>query len=322
VARDQSLAPRCDREVAADSACRGCNNGKDQFKMRRLLIAAVLAALLLVPAAQASAASHSPTGEFAQFAECPLSRATLSSCVYSESNGGFFQMGAKTVPLKNPVVLQGGLELDQETGAFSFFGAENGQTLSKTPQPVPGGLLGVTAPAWWPKFLRDLFNETINNGFTGVTATVELAAPATSVDVNPLNLFNEEGVAISLPAKIKLSNPFLGNNCYIGSNSNPVVIDFTSGTTSPPPPNQPIKGALGTVEVNEAGTMVTVSGGRLVNNSFAAPGANGCGGLFSFLIDPFVNSITGLPSPAGTNTAVLEGKLQQAFAEAVRASEP
>ena len=45
--------------------------------------------------------------------------------------------------------------------------AEDGNTLVKTPQPVPGGLTGIVAPSWWPSILRDLFNETINNGFTG-----------------------------------------------------------------------------------------------------------------------------------------------------------
>ncbi len=58
-----------------------------------------------------------------------------------------------------------------------------------------------------------------------------------------------------------------------------------------------------------------------MNNSFAAPGASGCGGLFSIFVDPFVNSLVGLPSPAGTNAAVLEGKLQLASPEAVKASE-
>ena len=287
--------------------------------MKRLFLAAALAVMAVAPA-QAFGASHSPKGEFASFGECPLSRATLAGCIYSESNGGFFTMGKKTVPLKNPVILQGGFEVDEE-GNQTFFAAENGQTLSKTPQPVPGGLLGIEAPKWWPKFLRDLFNETINNGFTGVTATVELAAPASAIDLNILNLVLEEGTALGLPAKIKLGNPFLGSNCYIGSNSNPIPLDFTSGTTSPPPPNEPISGALGEIKFNEAGTLITVSGGRLVNNSFAAPGANGCGGLLSFLIDPFVNSITGLPSPAGTNTAVLEGKILNGEAAAVRASE-
>jgi hypothetical protein len=287
--------------------------------MRRLFIAAALTAMMLVPS-QALASSHHPKGEFAQFAECPLNNANTVFCLFSESNGGFFQIGKKTVPLKNPVILQGGLEVN-EAGETPFVGAENGETLSKTPQPVPGGLLGIEAPAWWPQWLKNLFNETINNGFTGVTATVELAAPASSIKISTTNLLFEEGTALSLPTKIKLSNPFFGSNCYIGSNSKPVVIDFTTGETSPPPPNEPIHGSVGELTANEAGTITTLSGGSLVNNSFAAPGASGCGGLFSFLIDPFVNSIVGLPSPAGTNAAVLEGKLQLAVAAAVKASE-
>jgi len=288
--------------------------------MKRLTLAALVLGAMLVPASSALGASHHPTGEFAQFAECPLNNAAVAGCIFSESNGGFFQVGKKTVPLKNPVILQGGFEV--KGSEQIFVGAENGETLSKTPQPVPGGLLGIEAPKSWPQFLQDLFNETINNGFTGVTATVELAGPASNVKINLLNLLLETGTAISLPTKIKLSNPFLGSNCYIGSNSSPVVIDFTSGETSPPPPNEPIHGSAGTFEVNEESTLVTVSGGALVNNSFAAPGAKGCGGLFSFLIDPFVNSIIGLPSPAGTNSAVLEGKLQSAVAAAVKATEP
>jgi hypothetical protein len=287
--------------------------------MRRLSIVAALAAVMLVPASQALASSHHPTGEWAKFAECPLNNPAVSSCLYSESNGGFFQIGKKTVPLKNPVILQGGFVGTGEEAVF--VGAENGETLSKTPQTVPGGLLGVEAPLWWPKFLRDLFNETINKGFTGVTATVELAAPASSVKISPLNLILESGDALVLPVKIKLSNPFLGSNCYIGSNSKPVTINFTTGETSPPAPNKPIHGSAGTLEFNEDGSIITLTGGSLVNNSFAAPKASGCGGLFSFLIDPFVDSLVGLPSPAGTNTAILEGVLQVAEASSVKASE-
>lgn len=288
--------------------------------MKRLFVAAVVMASLLVPASSALGSSHNPKGEFAQFAECPLSRPALVFCLYAQSNGGFFETGVKTVPLVNAVTLQGGLEFT-ESGEAKFFGAENGDTLSKTPQPVPGGLLGIEAPGWWPKFLRDLFNEYINNGLTGVTATVEVAGPDTNIKVSPTNVILEEGTALSLPVKIKLSNAFLGSNCYIGSNSKPIVIDFTTGTTSPPPPNEPIKGSAGTLTTNESGTLIKLAGGAFVNNSYAAPGASGCGGIFSFLIDPFVNSIVGLPSPAGTNAAVLEGKFELGAAEAVRASE-
>lgn len=282
--------------------------------MKKLFVVAMVAATL-VPASQALASSHHPTGEYVQFAECPLNNAAVETCLFSESSGGFFEMGAKTVPLVNPVILQGGL------AAGAFVPAENGETLSKTPQPVPGGLLGITAPTWWPGWLQEWFNRQINEGFTGVNATVEVAGPATNIKVNTFNLLIEQGTAISLPVKIKLSNPILGSNCYIGSDSSPIVIDFTSGETSPPPPNEPIHGSAGTFSVNEEGTIVTASGGKLVNNSFAAPGAHGCGGLLSLFIDPLVNSLVGLPSPAGTNTAVLEGVLKSSSAAAVKASE-
>ena len=290
--------------------------------LRAKTMGAVALAVCLGALSLASVSSAEPKGEFAVFKQCPLSKPNLVLCMYSVSSNGTFTVGNKSVPLVNPVTLQGGIEADPETFALKFVGAADGNTLSKTPQPVPGGLLGITAPSWWPKFLRDLFNEeVINKGLTGVTATVELAAPASSIKVDFVNLITETGTALSLPVKVKLNNSFLGSNCYIGSNSNPIVIDLTTGTTAPPPPNTPIKGSLGTVTSNEAGTLLTFSGGRLVNNSFAAPGANGCGGLFSIFVDPLVNSILGTPAAAGKNTAILEGKIQSAESWAVKASE-
>jgi len=282
--------------------------------MKKLItvgLTGVLGLLAFAPSALAS--SHHPKGEYAQFAECPLNRATITDCVYSLSNGGYFTVGKKTVPLKNPVTLQGGFEGAGEN--IKFFGAENGDTLSKTPQPVPGGLLGITAPTWWPKSLQEWFNNQINEGFTGVNAIVELAAPATSITLNVENIFTREGTALGLPTKIKLENAILGSNCYVGSNSNPVQINFTSGKSGS------VEGAIGEVSINEAFTIVTISGGKLVNGTFAAPGASGCGGIFSFFIDPLVNSVLGIPSASGKNAAVLEGKLQDARAEAVKASE-
>jgi hypothetical protein len=50
--------------------------------------------------------------------------------------------------------------------------------------------------------------------------------------------------------KVRLENPFLGSECYVGSNSSPVVLNLTTGTTSPPAPNKPIKGTVGNIEVN------------------------------------------------------------------------
>lgn len=291
--------------------------------MRRLLVAVVAAVAVLAPAASATAAPFHPTGDFAEFNYCPLGRTTLTACFHSETKAGFLTIGKKTTPIKTPVVLQGGLEYESLFEDMHLIAAQDGNTLVKTPQPVPGGLTGIVAPSWWPEILKDLFNETINNGFTGVTATMELAGPASSVTLNPANLLTQGGPTLSMPVKVKLSNSFLGSNCYIGSNSNPIKLTLTSGTTSPPPPNTPITGVPGTVSQNPTFEILIVDGSKIVDNSFAAPGANGCGGiLFSWAVDPFVNSIVGVPSPAGTNTAVLENtKIQLADNDAVIASE-
>lgn len=285
---------------------------------KKLAVASMAGVLaLLVFASLATAASHNPTGEFAQFNECPLNNPNINDCVYSVSSGGFFKVGKKEVPLKNPVTLQGGYEGGGQE--IKFYGAENGNTLSKTPQPVPGGLLGITAPTWWPKSIQEWFNNLINEGFTGVTATVELAGPTKgflpNVKLSTENLLFQEGTALGLPTKIHLQNAILGSSCYIGSDEHPVQIEFTTGKSGS------LEGSPGTITFNELFTLTTISGGRLVNNTFAAPGVNGCGGFFSFFIDPLVDSILGTPSPSGANSAVLEGKIQDAAAEAVKESE-
>ena len=65
--------------------------------------------------------------------------------------------------------------------------------------------------------------------------------------------------------------------------------------------------------------ILKISNNSLVNNSFAAPGATGCGGfLVELLLNPIINAKLGLPAAAGNNTAILSGTLEQAGAEAVR----
>ncbi len=122
--------------------------------------------------------------------------------------------------------------------------------------------------------------------------------------------------------KVKLGNVFLGSECYIGTSSSPIVLNLTTGETSPAKPNKPIHGAEGEISIEEGGNLLILAGGSLVENDWAAPGAHGCGGhLLEGIVDPAVNAELGLPSAAGSNTAVLTGKLELAAAEAVKASE-
>ena len=115
---------------------------------------------------------------------------------------------------------------------------------------------------------------------------------------------------------------FLGSECYIGTSSSPIVLNLTTGATSPPGPNKSIHGSAGTLSVEEEGALIVLSGGSLVENAWAAPGAHGCGGhALEGIVDPAVNAELGLPAAAGHNTAILNGKLELASAAAVRASE-
>jgi hypothetical protein len=291
-------------------------------RWRALIMAAALTAMLAI-ASPALATEHHPKGEFAPFVQCPLSNPEVQQCIVAQSSSGKFIVGKKTVPIENTITLQGGFH-EAKSGAQTFYGAENGDTLSKTEQTVPGGLLGIKAPESWPVWLQEWFNRFINEGLTGLTETTELAKPATDIGINTHNLLAEKGVALSLPVKVKLNNALLGKECYIGSEAEPINLELTTGTTAPPEgetPNKPITGNKGEIKFNEEFTLVTLSGGSLVDNTFAAPGVSGCGEGLSFLFDPLVNSILGTPSASGYNTAILTGKLEQANAKAVIASE-
>jgi hypothetical protein len=287
---------------------------------RQTLLVATVAAALLGALDIASPAFATPKGEYAVFADCPLATPELQGCLVARTEGGEITIGKKTVPIKATQTLQGGFT-ENEPGVEHFVGAADGKTLSKTPQIVPGGLLGVVAPSFLPKFVQELLNNSINKGLTGVTATTELAAPASSIGLNELSLLGEVGTALSLPVKIKLDNTFLGSKCYIGSDSSPLVLNLTTGTTSPPKPNGPIKGKLGTLAGRGEGGILVVGNNTLVDNSFGAPGANGCGGLLSLFVDPAVDAELGLPSTEGHNTAILNGTLEQTAAELAKGSE-
>jgi hypothetical protein len=272
-------------------------------------------------ASPALATEHHPKGNFAPFADCPLSNPAVTQCIVASTTSGEFIVGKKTVPITKTITLQGGTIPISESSEVTFVAAEDGNTLSKTALPVPGGLFGIKAPESWSKEMKERFDEMINKGLTGVTETAELAKPASAIKLNTSNLLFETGVALQLPLKIKLDNIFLGSKCYVGSEANPVILNLTTGTTSPPEPNKPIKGSAGELEVLEGGALLRLIGGSLVDNAFAAPEATGCGGIFSKLVDPLVDAVFGVPAAAGHNTAILTGKLEDAYAPAVKASE-
>jgi hypothetical protein len=289
------------------------HSSKGRFAAAFLLVA--LVALGITASAQAKL-----TGEFTKFANCEYKNTEVKKCIYSVTESGEVVLGSKKVPIEKPVVLQGGYGKAVEK--FSkFYGAINGApTLSKAAQNVPGGLAGlVNCKEIKEPFLRFACELTFENGLTGLTSTLELAKPASSIRISELNLAGEEGIALEMPVRAHLENPFLGSGCYVGSSSSPLLWKLTTGTTSPSEPNKPITGAGGTGELLEEGAVLLLKGNKLVDNAWSAPGATGCGGfLVELLLDPIVNIGAGLPAAAGRNTAILNNTINVASAFAMR----
>lgn len=199
--------------------------------MRRGALAALVAAIAsMAMLGAASPAMATLKQDLARFSDCPLENPEATQCVYADTDKGEFVLGNGAVPVSKPVIIQGGLTPPV------LVPAAYGNTLSKTPLPVPGGLVGI---------------ELIGN-FTEVTATAELAGQA------------EISTEVVLPLKVKLDNPLglLGGSCYIGSNSEPISLHLKYGS-----------GSSITTKDNGAIKVIT---GTLIDKTFAAPGANGC----------------------------------------------
>jgi hypothetical protein len=273
------------------------------------LLIAALAALGLAGTAQAKL-----TGEFTKFANCPYKNPEVRKCIYAVTESGEVVLGSKKVPIVNPVVLQGGRGPIEEDEFSQFYAATNGVTLSKAPQPVPGGLAGlVNCKEIKEPFLRFSCELTLENGITGVNSTLELAKPASAIRISENNLAAEEGIALEMPVKAHLENPFLGANCYVGSATTPLIWKLTDGTTQPKAPIEPIKGAGGTGEFIEEGAIFRLKENTLVDNTWSAPGVSGCGGfLVELVLDPVIDVSAGLPAGEGKNVAILNNTLMTA----------
>jgi hypothetical protein len=287
--------------------------------LRTAFVAAALSTAALVASSSAMAAA--PTGDYAKFKYCPYTNPNVATCVYSTTTSGSFQIGNANVPITaaTPLTLQGGLSaFDSVTGATTWYNAVGADSLVKVPLKVPGGLIGLVDTGGFGGALIALFNAAVAS-VNDVYATAEAVGP---IGFNLGAALGQVGTAVSLPVRVHLENPFLGSGCYIGSSSNPVQLNLTTGTTSPPAPNTPITGSPGAITFSPDGQIGTFANDKLVNNSFSAPAASNCGYLLldKLLITAAVNLKEGLPSAAGKNAAILGGTTWLGGAGATAAS--
>jgi DNA-binding beta-propeller fold protein YncE len=113
---------------------------------------------------------------------------------------------------------------------------------------------------------------------------------------------------ITVPVKIHLANnPTLGPNCFIGSEQDPILLN---------PQNNDLSNALsvggffsfdaatGAPDVTGPDGALLITGAVQGDDTFAVPGATGCGPGGS--LDAAVDAVAGVPSPSGSNHLVLD----------------
>jgi hypothetical protein len=269
----------------------------------RTLVALSTAALIILGLAQ-SAGAEVPD-KWPLFSSCPVNNPETFKCVYTVIYGGEFVLGKRRVALVNPIAIQGGLKAENGAGDNDLIAPTKGSLLGKTSEPLPGGLLGLIPPSSSPT-IRKLSAYYYEHNLTNVSSTLELAAPASSLYLNQLDIEIGEGIGFYLLAKIHLESPFLGSSCYIGSDSDPLVIGLTTGPTSPPPLTKPISGIPGFVHLIDEFEIAEVDNQVFAENDWSAPAASGCGGTLAPLLDPIVDVNLGLPSPAGHNALITQ----------------
>jgi hypothetical protein len=295
--------------------------------MLGVAVAAIFALSAVV--AGPALATGSAARVYEKFAQCPFGAPPVvpgdnsvdeAGCIYGEAGKeSFFQAGKFTIYFKNPVILRGGFEQFESSRVFQFVGARDGDTISRKAEPGPSLTEGLD-PEKLAEPEKKRYEEYLAAGkSTKTTETIELAEPATDIELGIFELLLEEGTAFGFPVMVHISNPFLGKNCYVGNTIEPINVPFTTGETSPPAPNTPIHGQVGEIKPLAEGNVLRVGTPtkltELVNNSYAAPGVEGCG--IQGGADEAANAGLGLPSPAGTNTSELIGSLYQAGSQSL-----
>ncbi len=281
---------------------RSASGGGPRFVARAAAVAFLGVSLLVLAGGTAGATSAPPGGvpsDLTDFAHCPVNVTAVATCLFSSTTSTTFEIGSTTVTSSSPTTLSLGLKYTKSGQPVVVLPDDGTQALQSPAIPVPGGVTGLPG---------------LGGGPLAVTVTPQLLGRPS---VNLGNLLVGTGPGLTLPIDVLVGTPtgLLGPDCTLGDAANRIVLDLTTGTTTPPGPNTPISGSPGTVTTTSKG-LITVSGMTLVDNSFAVPGADNCGQ--GGILDSALDLQKGLPSPAGSNTAILSGSSYTAPAKLVR----
>ncbi|TDC63372.1 hypothetical protein E1200_22460, partial [Actinomadura sp. GC306] len=207
------------------------------------IAAAALALCMGAPAQAAPTLNPDPIPESFDFSDCPPlpegASPVYSQCFVAVITSGTFQVGNFDQEIEHPMRMTFAQTLNLETFEYeTVFGK-----LRAEPMLVQPGLFGdplLTAVYAQPEYAGH-FEVPVSSDYR-----------------------------INVGLKIRLVNPFLGSKCTVGTNSNPIMLSFTTGTTDPPAPNTPITGEPANVVRTDPPPVVRAP--KHVDNSFSVPG--------------------------------------------------
>ena len=269
-----------------------------------------------------------PGGIYTTFTNCPLlnplmqetppasdpaaNGLSLAACVAGNVTSGTLTIGNIVTPIVRPVNVQFGFFTppnasfggDNTTGIPNYAGgilpppAGVSAMLSTRPDLIPESLTTALGCPGTNRVVKNICQEAENFGgrYLDVYGLAQSAGQLTNFGI----------LSWTQRIKIKLINPLLGNNCYIGSSNNPIVVNpqlsLAPGgqlisENDPNPARHPDTGVL------------DITAAIASDNTFTAPGVTGCGpgGLNNAAVDEALDTSAGLPAASGANTLSLTG---------------
>ncbi len=254
-------------------------------------------------------------GDWAPFNRCPVDNPTMLAadgeksivlCVTASSPSGAIKIGNLALPTGEGNTQFGLVGENAESETTYKVVSPWGGVISMAPVELPDGLAALVCPDASPA-LRWICSghpsgpHGSGSGRTNITATVQPAGEPSNFDLDGAVT---TGIPIlSIPVKIQLQNDVLGPDCYIGSDSEPIVLQLETLVPYTSSAFESFEADGNTA--TEGGPLIRIAllGGTDGDESFAVPGVSGCG--FRGGLDGVIDHNAALPSPAGENAVVM-----------------
>ncbi len=274
-------------------------------KLVALGVVGMSAACLLSVTTPASASQGTSVPTPSTFAQCPVNgyigpkhADRVSICIVGITSVGTIDIGGLDTTFRGPGLAQFGFAGNSGITVDNTVDALDGQSytaprqlLSKPVMAMLGNPSGVNPPAQ-----SDVYVVSQQAG----PISFNLTTPGSS-GINPETI---------VPLTFRLENPLLGSHCYVGTLADPVTLTLTTGISGS------LTGTVGTLNVYDNGSVVQTVGSEVVDGVFSVPGATGCGA--GGLWDSAIDANNSLPSPSGSNVAMLYGSFDLATAKWVK----